>query len=90
MGGRLRCRAIRTGEQDAEGPDVSEIVEQIKARLKQIESQFGQRQRLRMSLSAYATSRKISSMRSYPASAATKHTRHADPASDAPHYVEHW
>ena len=28
------------------GPDVSEIVEQIKARLKQIEDQFGQHQRL--------------------------------------------
>ena len=30
----------------SKGPDVSEIVEQIKARLKQIEDQFGQHQRL--------------------------------------------
>jgi CRP-like cAMP-binding protein len=34
------------GSEMSKGPDVSEIVEQIKARLKQIEDQFGQHQRL--------------------------------------------
>ena len=34
------------GSEMPKGPDVSEIVEQIKARLKQIEDQFGQHQRL--------------------------------------------
>ena len=51
------------------GPDVSVIVEQVKARLKQIEDQFSQHQRLPMSSSACATWRSTLSTRSCPASA---------------------
>jgi hypothetical protein len=45
-GGGLRCRAVERGSEMPRGPDVRVIVDQVKARLKQIEDQFSQHRRL--------------------------------------------
>ena len=45
-GGGLRSRAVERGSEMPKGPNVSVIVDQVKARLKQIEDQFSHHQRL--------------------------------------------
>ena len=45
-GPRLRCRAVKSRSAMPKSPDVSVVVEQVKARLKQIEDLFSQHQRL--------------------------------------------